>query len=114
MEFLAPFFTLLVSVAYFKASSPGTSTGRRLFVSAHGAVGTLLFVLAMIIGSSGHAKAQYGTPYLCLFILPFALIGFALIFFRGNTKVHILQFPNVLALFYSAFVGGMVTTGSFL
>src|SRR6185436_19064632 len=93
LEFLAAIFMLVVSVAYFRASSRSMSLTRRLVVSAHGAVGVLLFIVAFAV--AGHGRPEYGVFYLCLFVVPFVLIGIALALFRGNTKVHVLQFPNI-------------------
>lgn len=114
IEFIAVLVAVLVSVFYFGASSTSYSRARRMFVSAHGVAGALLFLLAMIIGGSGHGSVSWKVPFILCWFIPFALIIASLVFFKGDSKVHALQFVNVIAQLYLLFVGLMVITGAYL
>ena len=112
----APIVLLGVSGTYFALGSPGQPLSRRLIASSHGAVGLLLYLVAFALmwhDPQGYRPQLAGT-YAFLFLVPIAFIVVALLIFDGPRWVHILQVPNVLALLWAYFVGGMAITGDWL
>ncbi len=111
---LAPLLTLVVSGVYFRASSPNHSLGKKLAVSAHGVVITVLYVGAMVIWWSGGSNPIYERPFLLLLSIPAVLIVYSLFAFRGRLSVHLLQVINIAALAWTYFIGIMAVTGNWL
>ena len=112
----APFVMIGVSLVYFFADTRRPALGERLLVSAHGAAGAALYIGAFLVDwlQPGGYRPYLGWPYAVLFLVPLVLIGVAVFKFRGNLFTHALQAPNIAALLWSAFVGGMAITGDWL
>lgn len=111
---LAPVLTLLVSVAYFRASPSAQRLGERIAVSAHGAVIAGLYFGAMFLWLSGASRPAYGKPFVYALAVPIALMVFALVRFRGRASVHLLQLINIVGLVWAFFIGSMAVTGDWL
>lgn len=111
--FWAPVAAAAVSFAYFR-SSKNLRLGERLAVSAHGLSIVLVYVGALLVAAVGLSRASLLYPFWSLFLLPLGLVGFALVRFRGNGAVHLLQLINLLSAGWSFFVGTMAVTGDWL
>lgn len=97
---------IAISVVYFvtdKSSRPIV----RLFSSAHGLLGAVLFCGAIIVWQAGGASRSLELPYFRLFVLPIASIVLSFFLHRGNKQVHLLQILNLLCMFGALFFGGM-------
>jgi hypothetical protein len=112
----APVVMIGVSLVYFFADTRRPALRERLLVSVHGVAGAALYVGAFVVAwlQPGGYRPYLAWPYFVLLLVPLALIGVALFKFRGNPLIHALQAPNVAALLWSAFVGGMAVTGDWL
>ena len=111
----APVVMLGVSAAYFTAYRGRPAYGPRLLCSAHGFVGAALYVGALALWAVSPAyRPSLGWPYAVSFLLPLVLIVLALIKFKGPKWIHLLQLPNLCAMYWSLFIGGMAITGDWL
>jgi hypothetical protein len=102
----APIVMIGVSVAYFVADVRRPAVRQRLLVY----VGAFLVAWAVPLDY----RPYLAWPYAALLLVPLVLVGVSLVKFRGNRLVHLLQVPNMAALLWSAFVGGMAVTGDWL
>lgn len=59
----------------------------------------------------GHPQAHYGFVYKTVLLVPVALIGYSLFYFRGNKWAHTLQAVNLVWLFCALIFGQMAVTG---
>lgn len=109
-----PLASFWVSIAYFRSTPAGTPLSRRIAVSAHGASGTVLYLLAWLISPYGLSRPAYATPYMWAFSLPAMLILLSLLKFNGRSSIHALQLVNVPALFLTWVIGTMAVTGEWL
>jgi hypothetical protein len=109
-----PVLALLVSVVYFRAVEYGLGVWRRVLLSAHGASIAVLHVSAFTIWLTGVSHIKYGKPFAFALLVPVALMAYALAAFRGKRSVHWLQVLNLVALFWTAFIGSMAITGEWL
>jgi hypothetical protein len=112
----APVVMIGVSLVYFFADRRRPAFRERLLVSAHGFAGGALYFGAFLvrwIQPDGY-RPYLIWPYLVLLVVPLVLMGVALVKFRGSLLTHVLQVPNVAALLWTAFVGGMAITGDWL
>jgi F0F1-type ATP synthase assembly protein I len=109
----APVVAAAVSVAYFR-SSKNMGLGERLAVSAHGVAIVLVYVGALLVAAFGLSRASLLYPFWSLFLLPLILVAVALVRFKGNGAVHLLQLANLLSAGWSLFVGTMAVTGDWL
>jgi hypothetical protein len=106
----------VVSAVYFFADRRRPAYRFRLLCSAHGIAGIALYfgALALWAVSPTYRGPLAGWGYLILYLVPISLVVIALLRFRGPWLVHLLQVPNVCALIWAAFVGGMAVTGDWL
>lgn len=102
---------LFVSILYFRFAKTGTSLRLRFLTSAHGAVGAIVFLLALAIGFSGRDHPSYGQPYLVAWMLPASLTLVSLMRYPGPATMHLLQVFNVMAFAWAWFIGTMAVTG---
>jgi hypothetical protein len=112
----APVVMIGASLAYFFADRRRPAFRERLLVSAHGIVGAAGYLgafLVALIHPSGY-RPYLAWPFAALWLVSLILVGVALVKFRGNPLVHALQVPNLAALLWSGFVGGMAVTGDWL
>ena len=106
---------LFVSGAYYFLDIGETHRRVRIFVSAHGAAGALLYVAALITWDvAPNYRPWAAWPYLLLFLLPLASVIYALVRFRGPRWLHVIQLFNLWAFAYALFIGGMAVTGDWL
>lgn len=111
---LAPFITLAVSIAYFRASPSTQRLAARLAASSHGASITVLYLGAMAVWLSGHSNSAYAGPFAFFLLIPLVLVVVAFFVFRGRKMIHLLQFINVAALAWTFFIGSMAVTDRWL
>jgi hypothetical protein len=83
-------------------------------MSAHGLTIATLYLGAIAVGQVGASKVKYGAPFAIAFLIPLVLMVYAIITFPGRRSVHWLQLLNLVALFWSAFIGTMAITGDWL
>ena len=113
--YASPFIMIGVSAAYFFADRRRPAYGSRLLSSAHGLIGAMLYFGALELWAmSPTYRPWLGWPYAALFLIPLSLIVVSFLKFQGPKLVHVLQIPNVLALFWACGVGGMAATGDWL
>jgi hypothetical protein len=111
----APAVMAGVSAAYYFAYRGRPAYGRRLLCAAHGVAGVALYFGALALWASNPVyRPSLAWPYATLYLLPLALIVVALIKFTGPKLIHLLQLPNLCAMYWSLFVGGMAVTGDWL
>jgi uncharacterized membrane protein len=110
----APAIMFVVSLTYFLADARRPAYGVRAISSAHDILGLLLYFGALLSNTNPQYRPYLAIPYAVLYILPVAAIVVSFFTFRGTRLVHLLQIPNLLALFWSLFVGGMAVTGDWL
>lgn len=100
-----------VSLAYWRFSSASISLAERFLLASHGAVGTLVFLLAFIVLFFGAPAPHFRQPYLALWLLPLAFVGVSLWRFKGSRRVHLLLFPLVAAMGWAMVVGYIIVGG---
>jgi hypothetical protein len=104
-----------ISAAYFVLDVGETRRGVRLLVSAHGALGALLYVAALVSWTLAPTSRPWAAwPYLLAYLLPLASVLYAFLRFRGPKLLHLVQLANLWAFAYALFVGGMAITGDWL
>ncbi|MBK8323525.1 MAG: hypothetical protein IPL06_12480 [Betaproteobacteria bacterium] len=108
---LPAFVAALISVAYFRASSPTRALGRRLVASAHGMAIAALYAAAWLIYLSRHASESWATAFAALMLVPIVLMVASLFLFEGRSRVHWLLVPNLLCLLWVWLRGTAVITG---
>lgn len=109
-----PLLGMGISAAYFFASPPGGSFGRRVATSAHGVCITVLFFTADFIAWAGKSNSGFETPYDLAVLLIIVLMVASFIFFQGPKWLHLLQPLNLILLAEAWFFGGLEITGNFL
>ena len=112
--YAAPIVMAGISAAYFVADHSNTTLNHRILTSAHGAAAAILNVVALAIWIAGRSQLSYSVPYLWLHAVPVALIVVLLVAYRGPKWIHILQLPNLVAMFWGLFVGSMAITNDWL
>ena len=105
---------VITSIVYFRASPVSDSVSLRMSVSAHGVVLSALCLGAVFIGGFGLHRPEFGQPFMLLLLAPIILIGYSFWQFNGKKIIHLLQFINLIWLFFAAFLGGMTVTGMWL
>ena len=111
----APLIMVPVSIIYFLTDARRPAYGMRLLSSIHGCLGALLSFCALgFHAPPGGYRPDLAVPYAALYLLPLLSILIALFSYRGNPLIHLLQAPNILALGWALFVGGMAVTGDWL
>jgi hypothetical protein len=83
-------------------------------MSAHGITIATLYLGAVAVWQLGASKVKYGTPFAFAFLIPLALMVYAIITYPGPRSIHWLQLLNFVAIFWSAFIGTMAITGGWL
>jgi hypothetical protein len=104
-----------ISAVYFLLDR-GANWQERLLTAAHGLAATILCVGAFLVAHfdpRGY-RPYLAWPYAALYLLPVALVVVSLLRFRGPRVVHILQGPNLAAMLWAFFIGGMAVTGDWL
>jgi hypothetical protein len=114
--YVVPVFVMFgVSGAYFALDSGEAPRRERLLVSAHGALGALLYLFALALWAvAPNWRPWAAWPYLLAFSLPLASVLYALFRFRGPKVLHLAQLANLWAFAYALFIGGMAITGDWL
>jgi hypothetical protein len=69
---------------------------------------------AMALYASSNSRPIYGAPFLFLYFIPLGLAGASLFSYQGPKAIHVLQGPNLSAMAWAAFIGGMAVTGEWL
>jgi hypothetical protein len=111
----APAVMTGVSAVYFFAYRRRPAYGPRLLCAAHRLAGVALYFGALAFWAIRPAyRPSFGWPYAALYLVSLALVVVAFIKFDGPKLVHMLQLPNVYAMYWSLFVGGMAVTGDWL
>jgi hypothetical protein len=106
---------LFVSGVYYFFDFEETQHRVRILVSAHGALGALLYVVALFVWDvSPNHRPWAAWPYALLFLLPLASIVYSFVRFRGPKWLHVIQLANLWAFPYALFIGGMAITGDWL
>jgi len=112
--YAAPIVMAGISAAYFVADHSDMTLNHRILTSAHGATAAVLNVVALGIWITGLSKLSYSAPFLWLHAVPVTLIVVSLVSYRGPKWIHILQLPNLVAMFWGLFVGSMAITNDWL
>jgi CHASE2 domain-containing sensor protein len=82
-----------------------------MLASAHGLVGTLVFLVALAIALAGTPAPAYREPYLLLWLVPVAFVGVSLLRFRGPRRTHLLLLPLLAAMGWALVVSYTVVGG---
>jgi hypothetical protein len=106
-------FMFAASTAFF-LKDKSSSFSSRIFSSAHGFLGALIFLGAVFVWQSGRSNDSLLLPYAVSFLLPLGSIVFSLFRFSGNKRMHLLHIPILLCLVAAFFVGSMLVTNDFL
>lgn len=112
--YAGPIVMCVISAAYFVASARDAPRARRIVTSAHGLVAAIMTLGAIAMYASGNSRPIYGPPFLFLYLIPLGLAGASLFSYPGPKIMHVLQGPNVAAMVWSAFIGGMAASGDWL
>jgi hypothetical protein len=112
----APIVMVAISVAYFFCDTRRPAYVQRVVSSAHGLLGSALYVGAMglFMADPQEHRPSWGVPYALLFLLPLASVVMSFVTFRGNRLIHLLQPINLLAMVWALFIGAMAVTGDWL
>ena len=104
-----------ISGVYYACDIGESKRSVRLMVSAHGALGTLLYSGALLWWYLSPTYRPWATlPFLLAFVMPLSSIIFSFFKFRGPKILHLLQLLNLNALIYALFIGGMAVSGDWL
>lgn len=104
-----------VSGVYYACDIREPRRSVRLMVSAHGVVGALLYLGALLFWYLSPTYRPWATlPFLLAFVLPLSSIVFSLLRFKGPRVLHLTQFLNLGAMVYALFIGGMAISGDWL
>lgn len=111
-----PALLLIVSILYFVLDRRDTPMRLRLATSSHGAIAFVLFLVGYLVGAllRGGYRPYLAWPYLLSFLVPLCFAFYALWKYRGPRLLHVLQGPNIAAMLWVMFVGGMAITGDWL
>lgn len=109
----APLLASGISGLYFVGSS-NPNLRERLTISAHGVLLALIFLVALAVAFSGAARPSFAVPFWTIFVLPALSSVLALLRFRGNRAMHLLQVPLLAAAAWICFVGTMAVRGEWL
>lgn len=109
----APVVSAAISSVYF-VKARRLVFGRRVAVSAHGALLLLIYLVAAVVHQTGTFRPALVWPFLGAFIAPALSILFALAWYRGNKALHLLILPLLYCGLWIAFIGGMAVTGDWL
>ena len=112
--YAAPIVMFVVSAAYFMASSRDAPLSRRVLTSAHGLVGSILTLGALALYATGNSRPVYGPVFFSLYFIPLGLALASLFSYSGPKRMHSLQGPNVAAMLWGGFIGGMAASGEWL
>jgi hypothetical protein len=94
-----------ISVAYFCGSSD-ISLMRRLWTSAQGAAGALLYIAALLIASlTDGPRPDLALVLALLYILPTTLLVLSIAFYRGRKEFHVFEVVNVPLIAFTGFIG---------
>lgn len=112
VEFWAtPLLMVSISTVYFLSSPKTQPLSRRVLTAGHGALGALLFAIAMAVHYMGSPRPGLQAPFLVLWALPFVLAAISLRWFRGNWRVHILFLPLIPLMLWALIVSCTVIGG---
>lgn len=90
------------SIGYFLSDRSGSSVTRRIVTSAHGLVGAVLFVVAMVLVLlSNEAQPELARVFLLLYLIPVGLLVVSSYMYRGPSWLHRLQIINMPALLWA-------------
>jgi hypothetical protein len=111
----APTVMAGVSAAYYFAYRGRPADCRRFLCAAHGFAGVALYFGALTLWAlSPEYRPWLAWPYAVLYLIPLSLVAVAFIKVNGSQLIHLLQLPNLCAMFWSLYVGGMAVTGDWL
>jgi len=106
---LVPIYT---SIVYFLSSPRSESFAKRLAVSAHGIVISVLFIVAVIAAAFGFPQKVYRELFDLLCWMPIILIGYSFSCFEGGKEIHLLQAINILWLLAAAIFARVAVIGA--
>jgi hypothetical protein len=109
----ATFVMVVISVVYY-VTNQSDRIGIRLFVSAHGLLGAVVFSAAIATWVAKLSSVSLVWPFTLLFVLPVASMLVSLVSHRGSKLVHLLLVPELMCLAWAWFVGGMAITSDWL
>jgi len=101
----------LASVAYFVGAPSGTSLPRRVGASLHGIVIGLLAARVWHEGGQPYGAEPQWPIFLIVLLAPPALVGLALLMYRGKRSTHGWQAVNAAWYFCLVPVGAYVFLG---
>jgi len=116
MNFYLPALLMCaVSGAYYVLDIGETRLRVRLMVSAHGVLGALLYIGAILWWDFSPRYRPWAVlPYLLAYALPLSSVIYAFLRFRGPKLLHFIQILNLFAFMYAIFIGGMAVSGDWL
>lgn len=116
MNFYLPALVMCaVSGAYYACDIGEPRRSVRLMVSAHGALGAMLYSGALLCWYLSPTYRPWATlPFLLAFVLPLSSMVFSFFRFRGPKVLHLAQLLNLSALAYALFIGAMAVSGDWL
>jgi hypothetical protein len=110
MFLVPPIAMCAISWRYFLASEGEVKLGWRLLTSAHGLVGTLLYLSAIPTMLLSSPSTRLRETYATLWLLPVVLVGVSIWRFKGPKDMHLLLIALLPAM-YLAFVAGTILIG---
>lgn len=108
---VAAFVPVITSVAYFLASPATETFFKRISVSMHGVVVSVLCAGALLVGMLGSPCQEAEAVFRFFLLLPLACIVYSLWIFQGKKTIHLLQLINLSWLTFALFFAGMAVKG---
>lgn len=102
---------VITSVAYFLASPATETFVKRISVSMHGVVVSVLCAGAVLVGMLGSPWQETQAIFQFFLLLPLSCIVYSLWVFQGKKTIHLLQLINLSWLAFALFFGGMAVKG---
>lgn len=102
---------VITSVAYFLASPATETFVKRISVSMHGVVVSVVCAGAVLVGMLGSPWQETEAIFQFFLLLPLSCIVYSLWVFQGKKTIHLLQLINLSWLAFALFFGGMAVKG---
>jgi len=109
----APVVACSISCVYF-LKADALPLPRRIMVSAHGSLLSLLYVGALFVYTVGMSKPFLAYPFWVAFVVPLASAALAFAWIRDKGALHALLLLLAACAAWSLFIGTMAVTGEWL
>lgn len=92
---------IAISSAYFYLDAGESNRWIRVLVSAHGFLGALLYIGALVTWVVTNAYRPWAIwPLLLLYLLPVTSIAYSFMRFKGPKLLHATQIANIVCMGY--------------